>query len=235
MGRYDREFYDRTWQGEDYTSEQQLVRTIAELAAAEVPSGRHLDVGCGNGVVMKALRNDHPGVSSVGTDFSLAALGQMRQASVCLADARRLPFPSNTFDLVTACEVLEHILEFDAALDEMVRVCKPRGVLVLSVPNFVGLSHRISMLLGNYPDRWEHLHPFTHEKFRRDLQARGLEVCKLVGDFLRIPVLVPIPRLGLRRRVNWRLRAGTRLFPHLSAHVVAVCRKRSPTSSSRGG
>lgn len=50
-------------------------------------------------------------------------------------DLRRLPFPDDSFDVVACFEVIEHIEEQDAVLDEFARVLRPAGVLLVSSPN----------------------------------------------------------------------------------------------------
>ena len=49
-------------------------------------------------------------------------------------DALRLPFPDDTFDRIIASEVLEHVPDDQAALDELFRVLKPGGTLAVTVP-----------------------------------------------------------------------------------------------------
>jgi len=55
--------------------------------------------------------------------------------SVQTADATKLPFPDNVFDLVISTRVLQHIREWHKAIQEMARVCKPGGTIVLMVYN----------------------------------------------------------------------------------------------------
>ncbi len=62
-----------------------------------------------------------------------------------------LPFESNSFDLVLMAEVLEHVVKPDRALDEVRRVLRPRGYLVLSTPNLACLPNRVLLALGIQP------------------------------------------------------------------------------------
>ena len=57
-----------------------------------------------------------------------------RSAVWCVGDAGRLPFADNSFDVVICSEVLEHLPDVDAALDEITRIVKPGGRFALSVP-----------------------------------------------------------------------------------------------------
>ncbi len=114
------------------------------------PGQRLLDIGCGSGRhTCEAYRLQ--GVIAVGADLNIADLKQARErlefhdrlgehggGCWCLstADVRRLPFPDAHFHAVICSEVMEHIPEHHRAADELVRVLKPGGHLVVSVPRY---------------------------------------------------------------------------------------------------
>lgn len=101
---------------------------------ASLPS-RILEVGMGEGEVAARIRDRWPEVAFTGIDLpdsELAAHWAGHGVPGSFADIAALPFPENTFDLVLAIEVLEHVPDPDAALREIRRVAN--GALVLSVP-----------------------------------------------------------------------------------------------------
>jgi len=114
------------------------------------PGNRVLDIGCGSGRhTAEAYR--HPGIVAVGADRNLNDLHQARERlafhdrlqahgggcwSLAGADIRHLPFPDQTFDLVVCSEVLEHVPDHQRAIEEIVRVLKPAGAIVVSVPRW---------------------------------------------------------------------------------------------------
>lgn len=62
------------------------------------------------------------------------------------------PFPDNTFDLITHYDLIEHIHPpLKHTFNEMYRVLKPGGHIILTTPNFLSLRKRLSMLLGKSP------------------------------------------------------------------------------------
>ncbi len=111
---------------------------------------RILDVGCGSGRhVGAAYQQD--GAVAIGIDPNLndlsAAVERLHihdrmQAHgggawhLAAADALRLPFAAQSFDLVICSEVLEHIVNDHQAMVELVRVTKPGGIIAVSVPRF---------------------------------------------------------------------------------------------------
>ncbi len=102
------------------------------------PNARVLDLCCGTGDMTFALRRA-AGKSSpqlFGADFSHAMLERAAQKSVSVdvgvpgwieADALNLPFPSTHFDLVTSAFGFRNLADYDAGLNEIVRVLRPGG------------------------------------------------------------------------------------------------------------
>ncbi|OGH23615.1 MAG: hypothetical protein A2958_02475 [Candidatus Levybacteria bacterium RIFCSPLOWO2_01_FULL_38_13] len=100
-----------------------------------------LDVGCGNGTLLIQLRKEkgHSGTLS-GMDISSGILkrpinladSQILNIDFIVADAQYIPFPDNSFHVVTACHMIYHVPNIDRALLEMARVLKPEGKFALS-------------------------------------------------------------------------------------------------------
>ncbi len=108
------------------------VRALAESAVA---GGAILDVGCGVGQVVCALRER--GFAARGIDVSAANVEAARDVACAVYDGRVIPFTDASFDAVGAFNVLEHVEEPVAFLDEMTRVLRPGGRMVVSSPNFL--------------------------------------------------------------------------------------------------
>lgn len=114
---------------------------VATLIETEAEAPRVLDVGAGTGRVARALLRQ---TAFAGAVINLERAPQMLRHGQAATDlwpgrarwlrgaAGRLPFPDNTFDLVTCLEVLEFLPDARAALAECVRVLKPGGWLVIT-------------------------------------------------------------------------------------------------------
>lgn len=128
-----------------------------------------LDVGCGTGAVLQWL-NTH-GFEATGLDMSDLALNFCKEKKLVaikgLAD--QLPCPDNSFDLVTALDVLEHLDDDKKAVKEIYRVLKPGGVCVVTVP-----AHQS---LWSYHDvALHHKRRYTRKQIQAVLQTQFTDV-----------------------------------------------------------
>lgn len=130
---------------------EQIDRTFVEhvgrLFAGKEPRGLALDLGCGPGQIPIMMAKRWPGLRIVGLDAAPHMVEQARknaaQARVAITfqafratstganGAGRLPFDSGTFELVTCNSVLHHLSTPIPVLDEMARISKPGGAILL--------------------------------------------------------------------------------------------------------
>jgi 2-polyprenyl-6-hydroxyphenyl methylase / 3-demethylubiquinone-9 3-methyltransferase len=104
---------------------------IRHLPPAGGPSPRLLDVACGGGLLAPHLADS--GYWHVGVDLSPAAVTQARDHGVAgvRGDVTRLPFRDETFDVVIAGEILEHVRDVSTLIAEVCRVLRAGGTLVI--------------------------------------------------------------------------------------------------------
>lgn len=162
--------------------EQRMMRgffTAFDGFLDQVQPRRILEIGVGEGVVTTRVIDRFPEASIVGVDLpddDLADHWRSRGLSCVFGDAAGLPFADDTFDLVLAIEVFEHIDQPDAAMAELARVCD--GSLIASVPFEpiwrVGNMARGRYLreLGNTPG---HVNHWTNRGFAR-VVARHFDI-----------------------------------------------------------
>jgi len=102
------------------------------------PTGEGLEIGAGVGAMSAQLLTLYPKFRMVATDHDTELVGMAeqvlagfgRRASAQRADAAQLPFPDGRFDLVLSAGMLHHVIDWDQALAEAVRVLRPGGKLI---------------------------------------------------------------------------------------------------------
>jgi SAM-dependent methyltransferase len=169
--------------------------------------GRVLDLGCRSGALTGAYVE---GNTVVGVDVDRAALEEAAKLGIetVWADVDEpLPFPDASFDVAVAGELLEHVRFPDRLVAEVVRLLRPGGVFVGSVPNSYRLKSRLRFLAGKPPefaDDPTHLRMFGASDVRRLLAPfEDVEVRHVAGR------LVPLsPRL-FANDIAFRARSGS--------------------------
>jgi len=121
-----------------FTGRQFLVKTVLErLRMNSFERGKILDVGCGTGIILKLLEDFG---QAFGTELSPEAIHFLKQRDLNLvvqSDANlSIPFKDNTFLAVTCLDVVEHIDNDRSLIEEIFRVCKPGGHVIVTVPAF---------------------------------------------------------------------------------------------------
>jgi SAM-dependent methyltransferase len=152
------------------------------------PGRRVLDLGCRTGALTRAYLD---GNEVVGVDVDREALAEAAKLGIETRWAdldAPLPFEPESFDVVVAGEVLEHIRDPGRLLSDVSTVLRPGGVVVGSVPNAFRLKSRLRFLAGREPEEDPtHLHLFSPAALERLLagfEERRLEF--VTGRFVRL-------------------------------------------------
>jgi ubiquinone/menaquinone biosynthesis C-methylase UbiE len=93
-----------------------------------------LDIGCGPGAIATAVAALQNGIRVTGIDLSadrIAVRNVPSNVKLQVADAHHLPFPDCSFDLTYCRMLMEYLPEKQKAVNEMVRVCRPGGLVLL--------------------------------------------------------------------------------------------------------
>lgn len=158
---------------------------LAIIADAVPSSARVLDVGCGDGELMVALRNK--GVDARGLEIEPANVTAAiaRGQSVVQGDANRdlADYPDDAFDYAILSQTLQTTERPDRVVDELLRIA-PRAFV--SFPNFAHWRIRLALLWGGrmpvtrlLPVAWyetPNIHHVTVSDFRDLVRAKGIKV-----------------------------------------------------------
>jgi dolichol-phosphate mannosyltransferase len=167
-----RAFYSRIplqkyWQRKRY----EIILGYLDQSSASV-----LDIGCGTSMVIMALPE------AVGLEVAFKKLRFLRQLGRRLTAGvlKKLPFRDRQFEQVICSEVIEHVPMSEISFEEMKRVMKPGGTLVIGTPDygtwvwpFIEWCYK-RVMPGGYSD--EHVTHFTEKSLREHLEKTGFEV-----------------------------------------------------------
>src|SRR5688572_22369290 len=151
-----------------------FVRPLVEASLAGVAAPRILDCGCGTGANLIMLgrygRAFGFDVSAAGLDYA-RRYGQTRIVRASITD---IPFPDETFDLLTIFDVLYSLREEQesAAVAEALRVLRPGGTLIVNVAALAVLRGQHSVFGGE-------VRRSTRRRLRRVLASTGFDVERL--------------------------------------------------------
>jgi SAM-dependent methyltransferase len=169
-------------------------RVLGDLFAnlsAELPDGYEvLEVGCGNGKMLKVLEQVCLRGKVMGSDLFAEGLQFARQRVACplvSANVYDLPF-ADRFDLVGMFDVLEHLPDDARALACLGRILRPGGRLVLTVPAHQELWSYVDVASGHY-------RRYSRIGLERALHAAGFAIDYLT---LFMAPLAPLMMLGRR-------------------------------------
>ena len=159
---------------------------LAIIADNVAPGSRILDVGCGDGALMAALR-DAKGVDARGLELDAGnvAAAVSRGLSVIQGDADSdlADYPEASFDYAILSQTLQTTRRPDRVLDHLLRIGRRAFV---SFPNFAHWRGRVSLMWGGrmpvtrlLPEQWydtPNIHHVTIDDFRAFVKARGITV-----------------------------------------------------------
>lgn len=178
-----------------------------------------LEVGCGTGYVLSGIAKAYPGVQLCGSEMLTAGLvfAAAREPNIDFMqmDARRIPFVDE-FDAIGAFDVLEHIKEDEQVLLEMHDALKPRGVMLLTVPQHKWLwSH-----FDNYSC---HVQRYSSRELHAKIERMGFEIVRstsFVSSLL--PVMWTSRCAHNSSRKNFDATAELRISPWLNRIFEAI-------------
>jgi SAM-dependent methyltransferase len=193
---YDQSHYPALFQAEDrhfwFQARNQIIATVAkQLDTTYQPGYRFMEIGCGNGNVLRELEHVCKHGSVIGMDLFAEGLHFARQrVSVPLiqADVYDLPFKTK-FELLGLFDVLEHLQDDMLILSHLHRMLADDGAVLITVP-----AH---MSLWSYADKLaNHKRRYTRETLSEKLRANGFRVSYITYFMMSI-----LPMVWFRRKI----------------------------------
>jgi 2-polyprenyl-3-methyl-5-hydroxy-6-metoxy-1,4-benzoquinol methylase len=212
--------------------ERIFAQLLAELESVVRARGRLLDIGTGEGTLLKVAIGR--GWQAEGTEMSSAMIRHVHDHSdltVHHGAVEDIALPHGLFDAVVLNHVLEHVKNPRTTMQKVDDLLRPGGVVRVEVPNLASLSSRLKNVQSRLrlkKDPWKHYSTghhfwfFTPRTLRHTLMAAGLSVIALYapasqwGGKHRFQNTVD----GLFKRAGW------------GGHIVAYARGSDRSSVS---
>jgi|SRR3989344_347552 len=145
---------------------------------------RILDIGCASGTLTKKISEICTGeITAIDAYNKAIAYARKRHPEIkfLVADAHKLPFKSNFFDLIVSYETIEHLIDPPKALKEIHRVLKRNGRAIIAMDSGSLLFRIVWLFWENTKGKiWQgaHLHPFHHNELESVIKKAGLKILK---------------------------------------------------------
>ncbi|MBN1761695.1 MAG: methyltransferase domain-containing protein [Methanomicrobia archaeon] len=197
-------FYEQKEVWEKYREDiEKRVETYYREAISLIPADVEsvLDAGCGEGTFLSLL---HHGYRLVGLDASITAL-RYAKAAMVWGSLDNLPLKSNSFDLVTTLETLEHLKQdtFFDALAELKRVA--RKYIIVSVPNDEPLEYYLVVCpsCGCHFNAVGHVRSFSRDSLEKLFYPEfSLQTIIETGDIVEYPTYNKVIFVALRSYIK---------------------------------
>jgi SAM-dependent methyltransferase len=144
-----------------------IAAIIADIAGTSV-----CDVGCGTGALLRQIRDAHPGMTRLdGVDFVIDPALKDERITYHGEKIEALPFEDRAFDTVICTHVIEHIVDYRAAIAELRRITRRR--LILVVPREREYRYTFNPHLNFFP--------YRHSFLRAMMPVPENHVCRDIG------------------------------------------------------
>jgi SAM-dependent methyltransferase len=196
------DFYDEYYEVEDrhwwFRGRRRIVLAVLDKSLRPGASGytrRILDLGCGTGTMLGHLRAFGDAEGAEADQRAVELCRRRGEGRVRLLESDKLPFREDSFDVLTALDVLEHIDDDAGAMREVARVLRPGGIFLATVP-------ANPWMWGPQDEISHHFRRYRARELRRRIVDANLSLMRLT-HFNSI-LFGPIAAVRLARRLRPR-------------------------------
>lgn len=209
---------------------KKIIELIREVINFNFNNGnliKLIDIGCGDGYLLKEIAKDFPQIDLFGIDLSENRVETAKKfapiAVLKTGDAQDIPFEDETFDIVVCSEVIEHCPDDMKVLAELYRILKTNSFLILTVPNLYTLESISKLLIGKRiaPPPY-HLREYSYNQLIREVGGAGFKILK----FQSIGFYIPKMSLFFKSRLlTTFLFSLAKIFPKHSRIFIILAKK----------
>lgn len=178
------------------------------------PGMKILDIGCGRGFYERAVVELFPSVEIIGVDVNKKYLPKWKHPRAIFqqAEASSLPFVKASFDRIICSEVLEHVKDDLKVLEEMERVLKIGGKVLVTVP------------VKNYPFLWDPVNFILERLFSKHIPSQIWWLAGIWADHQRLytkpDLLTKFKKVGFKTDRTWESTHHCFPFSHFLLYSI---------------
>lgn len=169
-----------------------------------------LEIGCGTGYVLSGISKIFPNSTLHGSEIFTAGLNfaaaRLPSANFMQMDARNIPFEGE-FDVIGAFDVLEHIEEDERTLAQVHAALKPRGIMLITVPQHAWLWSPIDEYAC-------HVRRYTASDLHRKIETAGFQIVRSTSFITTLLPAMMISRFIQKKSTDRAFDASSELKIH---------------------
>jgi 2-polyprenyl-3-methyl-5-hydroxy-6-metoxy-1,4-benzoquinol methylase len=199
-----RELYNKHWWWR--SRESSVIQAIKHL---DLPKDASiLDVGCGDGFLFSKIESFGK-VQGVEIDSTIVSQDSVYKEHIHIGDILDLSLPNESFDLILALDVIEHVSKDKEFLVTLHSLIRPNGFLIITVPTFM-------MLWTAHDDTNDHKRRYSGQQLRKILEDNNFTIVRMHFLFfsLAFAKLLQVLIEKLLRLIKYRKRLKVEKIPH---------------------
>lgn len=168
------------------------LRNKIRMASEGLPVGSVLDIGCGVGDFLRGMQQAGWKVTGIEPDCDAQQIALKRLNTLPIPPDQSGTLANASFDLITMWHVLEHVEDLHHQIDELYRLLKPGGRLLIAVPNYKSYDAQVYREFWAAWDVPRHLNHFSSDTLRSIIKSKSfqdIDIQKLKWDSYYISYL----------------------------------------------
>ena len=155
------------------------------IATEGKEKGKALDIGCGVGDFLHTMEQHSWDCTGVEPSEDAKVIAKKRIKGQLLSSEEQENLPDNSFDIITMWHVLEHVDDIRWQIQQLHRLCKPGGRIIIALPNYKsydGQYYKAEWAAYDVPRHLNHFNKETLIKIFEESGLRHMKTEKLVWD-----------------------------------------------------
>lgn len=195
LEKYGSDYYSHWITPKQQLRRQKLWQNRVKVVKRVMPSGKLLDVGCGEGLFLWCAKQSGYDVSGIEvSEFAVKYAEEKFGLSIYNTTLENSNFSDNSFDIITFWHTLEHLSHPEITLKKAYHLLKPGGHLFVAVPNIHDIiGQKFYRLINGYyfqiytsDSKEPHLYHFSYITLKLLLEKNNFRVVRLGPDFCQV-------------------------------------------------